>query len=69
MHGEALLHNRFMYALLLYIIIRIVMTLSSVKSCPGQCERGIVRVKGMASQDDRPAVAVTVTDAAREGGR
>lgn len=54
-----------------YIIIRIVMTLSSVKSCPGQCERGIVPVKGMASQDDRPAVAVavSVTDAAREGGR
>lgn len=30
-------------------------------------ERGIVPVNGMASQDDRPAV--TVIDAAREGGR
>lgn len=67
MQGEVIPHNIVDLCTPPYIIIRIVMTLSLVKSFPGQCERGIVPVNGMASQDDRPAV--TVIDAAREGGR
>lgn len=67
MPGEVILHNIVDLCTPSYIIIRIVMTLSSVRSFPGQREQGIVSVNGMASQDDRPAV--TVIDAAREGGR
>lgn len=67
MQGEVILHNIVDLCTPCYIIIRIVMTLSSVKSFPAQCKRSIVSVNGMASQDDRPAV--TVIDAAREGGR
>lgn len=67
MQGEVILHNIVDLCTPCYIIIRIVITLSSVKSFPGQSERSIVSVNGMASQDDRPGV--TVIDAAREGGR
>lgn len=67
MQGKVILHNIVDLCTPCYIIIRIVMTLSSVKSFPGQREQGIVSVNGMASQDDRSAV--TVIDAAREGGR
>lgn len=60
MQGEVIPHNIIDLCTPPYIIIRIVMTEFSQ-------ERGIVPVNGMASQDDRPAV--TVIDAAREGGR
>lgn len=49
MQGEVILHNIVDLCTPSYIIIRIVMTLSSVKSFPAQCERSIVSVNGMAS--------------------